>query len=159
MIKKSEEELKLIFKYRDLLIKHDEREFGKFLRKNAAKFPTLPKEVLNYTDTELSEFMHYVKAQYPYLGAHFQNSRNYFRHQELEKGLRAEGYSNPALDEFIKTHDMNPPKCYQCKNFRIPIKEGEPACIHLMTDGRRPAMPEDLACTAWTPMPDVVKTS
>jgi hypothetical protein len=135
-------------KFRDLLMAHNVKGFKKFVKKNSAEFP---EETLSYSNEKLSEFMHFLKTKYPYLGEHFQNSRNFFRVKQLEKEIKA-GAKNEPLAHELKKNGGEPPRCNDCQYFRT-APEGENfGCVHLIVPGTTPAIPTDYACAGWTPM-------
>ena len=100
-------------------------------------------QYLKLDDEGISVLMHQIKVRQPYLGEAFQQSRNYFREQQLEIALADP--ATPPNEPLKKERALNgTPLCMGCQYFRTSPAEGEECCM------RRGALPGDSACAGWT---------
>ncbi len=122
-------------KLKEILEKHDIREFREFCMEHPAL-----EVVARYPEEKMSRLMYTLKARQLHFGDLAQDARNHLRTEKLKE--YPERWTQD-LKDYIYCHDSYP-ICNGCKWFRQTPQLDTHACMHLG------AAPLDVACPGWT---------
>jgi hypothetical protein len=135
-------------RFKNILVSHDVSAFREFVASTSVvEIPEDKRsEILEFSDSDMSEYMHTIKSQQVYLGEAYQNSRNFFRERALFDALGKAGTPiNFALRDFVRVSGKYP-LCKDCRYFSEGPLEGDAPCSALG------GTPFDLSCAGWTPV-------